>query len=278
MQDDVMSSLVREVLLVGCGNMGFALLKGWLTTNSNLKAIVVEPDEALRQRAQSEGAIAVSAAADLPEGAAPQVIVIAVKPQYVGELLKQYSALIENGAFVLSVAAGVTISTMEAAVGTNASIIRCMPNTPAAVGAGALVCCPNANSGEAEESIARQLLASSGEVHFVDDEALMDAVTAVSGSGPAYIFHFIERLAEAGVEAGLPAELSKALALQTAYGASVLAKFSDSEPGVLRQQVTSPNGTTAAALAVLMAPEGLGAVIGRAVAAAKARSIELGRQ
>ena len=274
----VSNASLQEMLLVGCGNMGYALLKGWLAEHKGLKVHVIEPDVQLRERAHAEGAAVYKEAAGIASDAAPQVIVIAVKPQYVCQLLPQYQQFVDRGAFVLSVAAGVTMASMQAVLGDRVSIVRCMPNTPAAIGAGALVCCANGATDKNEEKIAYQLLATSGEVYFTPDETQMDAVTAVSGSGPAYIFHFIECLADAGVKAGLPDALAKALALQTVYGASLLAKNSDIPPGLLRQQVTSPNGTTAAALEVLMAPGGMGAVLDEAVAAAKTRSIELGLQ
>lgn len=266
-----------EALLIGCGNMGYALLKGWLSERQDLKVHVVEPDTNLRERARAAGALVYPDAAGVDSDAAIQVIVVAVKPQYVCQVLTQYRQFVDLGAFVLSVAAGVTIANMALALGPRAAIVRCMPNTPAAIGAGALVCCTNDVAGPAEAQIANQLLAPSGEVYFVAEEELMDAATAVSGSGPAYIFYFIECLAEAGVKAGLPEGLAKSLALQTAYGASVLAKNSSTPAATLREQVTSPNGTTAAALSVLMAPDGLGQVVERAVNAAKSRSIELGK-
>jgi pyrroline-5-carboxylate reductase len=268
---------LQEILLVGCGNMGFALLEGWLKKMPALRAHVIEPAEALRDRAAAAGALVYEKASDLPAAAKPQAILVAVKPQYVTTVLEDFRELATNGAMVLSVAAGVTINTMEKAIGAPAAIVRCMPNTPASIGAGALVCCPNASSGAKEETLARLLLEASGDVHFVSDEALMDAVTAISGSGPAYVFNFIENLVAAGINAGLPAELAHALAVQTAYGASLLAKTSDTAPGKLREQVTSPNGTTFAALNVLMRPDGLPGLLNEAVEAAKSRSIELGR-
>jgi pyrroline-5-carboxylate reductase len=267
---------LSKVLLIGCGNMGYALLKGWLTTNKHWNVHVVEPEPALRERAINAGATASETFADVPKDFGPQAIVIAVKPQYVVPTLSEYRDFILNGAVVLSVAAGVTIASMEAATSSQARIVRCMPNTPAAIGAGALVCCLNGNSSIPEETLANELLRASGEVHFVADEGLMDAVTAVSGSGPAYVFNFIEGLIEAGVVAGLSEELARDLAVQTVYGASMLAKESGQSPTLLRQQVTSPNGTTAAALDVLMSADGLAPVLQQAVLAAKKRSIELG--
>lgn len=267
----------KEILLIGCGNMGFALLKGWLADGQRFRVHVVEPDRALRERAANAGALTYASADDTPPDLAVQTIVLAVKPQYVAKSLGDYKAIVTRGAFVLSVAAGVTIASMETALGERAPIVRCMPNTPAAIGAGALVCCPNSVCGAMQEAVARQLLTTSGEVHFVSDESLMDAVTAVSGSGPAYVFHFIECLVSAGIEAGLPEELATELAVQTTYGASFLAKQSEQSASELRKQVTSPHGTTAAALEVLMAPGGLAKLMREAVGAARSRSIELGK-
>ncbi|ATN35981.1 pyrroline-5-carboxylate reductase [Rhizobium sp. ACO-34A] len=263
-----------NVLLVGCGNIGYALLKGCLAPTDGTRMHVVEPDETLRARAEAAGASA-SAVSELPEGFTPDVIILAVKPFLVAELLPQYSALAAAGTMILSVAAGITLSGMQAAVGTPAAIIRCMPNTPASIGAGAMVCCGNAQVSQRQTAIAEKLLSPCGKVYFIDDESQMDAVTAVSGSGPAYLFHFIECLADAGVKAGLDKELAGELALQTIYGASLLATRSEDPASVLREKVTSPNGTTAAALAVLMGPDGIAPHLTEAVAAAKARSIEL---
>ena len=155
--------------------------------------------------------------------------------------------------------------------------MRCMPNTPAAIGKGMMVTFANANVTEETKHFVADLLSASGEVATIDDESLMDAVTAVSGSGPAYVFHFIECLTAAAEKAGLPEKTAKLLAMQTVYGAASLAAESSEDPGVLRQQVTSPNGTTAAALAVLMGEDRLKILLGEAVEAARARSVELGK-
>jgi pyrroline-5-carboxylate reductase len=166
---------------------------------------------------------------------------------------------------------------MAEILGDRAAIIRCMPNTPAAIGKGMMVTFANPRVNEETKAFVGELLASSGAVAEIASEDLMDAVTAVSGSGPAYIFHFIESLTAAGKAAGLPEETAKLLAMQTVYGAACLAKESDEEPGRLREQVTSPNGTTAAALAVLMGEEKLTRLVTEAVEAARVRSVELGK-
>jgi pyrroline-5-carboxylate reductase len=169
------------------------------------------------------------------------------------------------------------MATFEEILGERAPIVRCMPNTPAAIGKGMMVTFANGRVSDDTRKFVADLLSASGEVASIDDESLMDAVTAVSGSGPAYIFHFIECLTAAAESAGLPTETAKLLAMQTVYGAASLAAESGEEPGVLRQQVTSPNGTTAAALAVLMGEGRLKRLVTEAVEAARLRSIELGK-
>lgn len=266
-----------EVLLVGCGNMGYALVAGWLSGGRGIEVHVVEPVEALRQRAAALGAGTSPDIASLPASLAPAAVILAVKPQQVATVLSACRRFTDAGAFVLSVAAGVGLEAMETVLGHDAAIIRCMPNTPAAIGAGMLVCVANAKVSEAARTTAARLLAAGGLVRFVEDESLMDAVTAVSGSGPAYVFHFIDCLEKAGIAAGLPAPLARELALQTVHGAGRLARESGSDPATLRQQVTSPNGTTAAALAQLMGEAGIDPIVERTVSAARWRSIELGR-
>ena len=274
----------ETVLLVGCGNMGRAMLAGRLAARPGLKALAVEPAEALRTEAEALGASVFAGPAELPEDLAPDLVVLAVKPQVMPTVLPDYARF--SSATFVSIAAGTTVTTLKAGLGAGAPVIRCMPNTPAAIGAGMMVCCATEEVSEAAKALASELLAASGEVAWIDGEGLMDAVTAVSGSGPAYVFHLIEALAEAGevecmgaagVAAGLPEELSAKLALQTVMGAGRLAAESGVEPGVLRQQVTSPGGTTAAALGVLMADDAMRKLFAEAVEAARARGEELGR-
>jgi len=269
-----------HVALVGAGNMGFAMLRGWMALDGYTLS-VVEPNADLRKRAQDVGAktlAEISAAID--------VLVIATKPQIVAQVVAQHQHRLAAGGLIVSIAAGISIHTIAAQLDQPAAIIRAMPNTPAAIGQGMIVCCPNAQAqDERYRKIAQTLLCASGQVAFVQDEALMDAVTAVSGSGPAYVFHFIEALHAAAVAAGLDDALAMLLAKQTVFGAAALAQESQESPKTLREQVTSPNGTTAAALAVLMGqadqakgPSGaLQVLLERAVAAARQRSVELGR-
>lgn len=265
----------RKVVLVGCGNMGYAMLKGWL--NAEIVAAqdvtVVEPNEGLRDRAAKAG---VNAQASSEGLAHVDLVIVAVKPQVMRDVLPAYRNLSPGAAF-LSVAAGVPISTFVEVLGEATPVIRCMPNTPAAIGKGMMVVCTNQHVTHSTMDFVTALLSASGEVAAVDDESQMDAVTAISGSGPAYVFHFIECLAAAGIKAGLPDETARLLAMQTVYGAACLARDSDDAPARLREQVTSPNGTTAAALEVLMGENRLATLLADAVDAARLRSIELGK-
>ncbi|MGR9459416.1 pyrroline-5-carboxylate reductase (plasmid) [Rhizobium leguminosarum] len=270
---------MKHVTLVGAGNMGFAMLRTW-TALDEFKVSVVEPNPELLNRAVAAGATPLSTTRSGPGSHNEiDVLVIATKPQMVSEVIAHHAGRLSKEALIVSVAAGVRIASMSEPLSAATAIIRAMPNTPAAVGEGMIVCCPNkAANGSEHRETAKALLAASGRVAFVDDESLMDAVTAVSGSGPAYVFNFIESLHAAAVAAGLDRDLALLLAKQTVFGAAKLAIGSDETPGRLREQVTSPNGTTAAALAVLMREQGgLNQLISEAVLAAKDRSIELGQ-
>lgn len=270
--------MTGPVVLVGCGNMGRAMLEGWLAAGklTPAQALVVEPAEALRARAAALGATALADASQIGADVAPRLVVFAVKPQVVLDIVPAY-ARFRDGATFVSVAAGTPIAAFERLLGAGAAVIRCMPNTPAAIGKGMMVTVANAHVAQAAAAFVRDLLSASGRVAEIADEGLMDAVTAVSGSGPAYVFHFIECLTAAGEAAGLPADTARLLAMQTVYGAAALAAESGEEPGELRRQVTSPNGTTAAALSVLMGDDRLKTLVAEAVEAARRRSVELGR-
>lgn len=258
------------ILLVGCGRMGGALLSGWIAQGFDPKAIVVvEPNQV------PEGVLRVAAAKDIPQDFTPTVVMLAVKPQMMDAVLPAY-ARFSGQALFLSIAAGRTLASFEKALGANAAIVRSMPNTPAAVGRGVTVACANRNATSLQRARAEELLSAVGEVGWVEDEALIDAVTAVSGSGPAYVFLLAETLAKAGEKAGLAPELSARLARATVAGSGELLYRSDLSPAKLRENVTSPGGTTAAALSVLMAdPGGLQELMDKAVAAAAKRSKEL---
>ncbi len=271
--------MTSRVILAGCGNMGYAMLAGWLKSG-RLKpdeTFVVEPNAELRARAEKLGVAAAADAAAIPADAAPELVVLAVKPQVIREVTAGYRRFAAGRTTFLSVAAGTGAQTLADILGQSTPIVRCMPNTPAAIGKGMMVVFANGHVSDATKAFVVALLTASGEVATIDDERLMDAVTAVSGSGPAYIFHFIECLTAAAEQAGLPAETARLLAMQTVYGAAALAAESREDPAVLRKQVTSPNGTTAAALDVLMGDDRLKRLLGEAVEAARLRSEELGR-
>lgn len=267
-----------KTLLVGCGNMGFAMLKGWLDKGilAPVDVHVVEPTDSLRQRAGALGVSAHDDASELPSDLAPDIIIIAVKPQVFAGVLQAYKRFAPDAAFV-SVAAGITVCSMSDILGSATPIMRVMPNTPSAVGAGMMVMFANQHVSSDQAAQIAALMRASGDIATIDDEALMDAVTGVSGSGPAYVFHMIEAMRDAGVEAGLPEPIAAQLARQTVYGAALYANHSGEAPGTLREQVTSPNGTTAAALAVLMdSQSGLTQLMTKAVLAARDRSKQLG--
>jgi pyrroline-5-carboxylate reductase len=268
-----------RLVLAGCGNMGYAMLAGWLKSGKLAPSavFVVEPNADLRQRAAALGCGTAGDAGALPANAVPDLVVIAVKPQVIRDVTADYKRLGDGRTTFVSIAAGTPVATFEEILGNRAPIVRCMPNTPASIGKGMMVVFSNQLVSDDTKRFVADLLSASGEVATIDDEGLMDAVTAVSGSGPAYIFHFIEALTIAAERAGLPAETAKLLAMQTVFGAASLAAESDDEPGELRRQVTSPNGTTAAALAVLMGDDRLTKLITEAVEAARRRSIELGK-
>ncbi len=265
------------LLLVGCGKMGSALLEGWLAEGVAAEnVLVVEPALDPTRTAQVPGVTVVAAPDEIPSAFRPSVVIFAVKPQSMAEVVPHYLGFKAPGTFFLSIAAGTRIDYFESVLGSDAAIVRVMPNTPAAVGRGMSVLTANANTDAAQRGLAARLLAAAGATAWLDDEGLMDAVTAVSGSGPAYVFLLIECLAEAGVAVGLPAELAAELALQTVAGSGELARQAEEAPGQLRVNVTSPGGTTAAALEVLMAEDGLAPLMRRAVEAATRRGQELG--
>ena len=268
-----------RVVLVGCGNMGHAMLAGWIKSgrlNAD-EVFVVEPNDELRHRAGALGVATAISGDALPADAAPQLVVLAVKPQVIRDVTAGYKRFGNGKTTFLSIAAGTPIATFAEVLGAKTPIIRCMPNTPASIGKGMMVTFANPHVSKDTQAFVADLLAASGRVASIADESLMDAVTAVSGSGPAYVFHFIECLTDAAEKAGLPADTAKLLAMQTVFGAACLAAESGEEPATLRRQVTSPNGTTAAALDVLMGGDRLKALVGDAVEAARKRSIELGK-
>lgn len=268
-----MISSATPLVLVGVGNMGGALLNGWLDAGIDPAAILVidpNPSEAMAARLSGAGIRQVSAP---PGDVVAGVLMLAVKPQIMDAALSGLSGLVGPDTVSLSIAAGKTIAYFEDRIG--GAIIRAMPNTPAMVGRGITAAVGNRLvSAEAKAEIDR-LLSVCGPVEWLDDEALIDAVTAVSGSGPAYVFYLVECMAEAGRKCGLPADLAMRLARATVSGAGELMHRSPDGAATLRQNVTSPNGTTAAALSVLMADDGMQPLLDRAVKAAADRSREL---
>ncbi|HWD59130.1 MAG TPA: pyrroline-5-carboxylate reductase [Stellaceae bacterium] len=262
------------VLLVGCGQMGSAMLRGWLKAGSAARYVVVEPAGISDALLASPNVDALSNATELADALAPDAVVFAVKPQVIGDIVPAYARFARPGTVFMSIAAGTTIANLARHLGA-AAIVRVMPNTPAAIGRAISVACANPRVTAAQRQLCDALLASIGESAWVEDEALLDPVTAVSGSGPAYVFLLIETLAAAGVKSGLPAELALRLAKATVAGAGELATVAAEPPGKLRENVTSPGGTTRAALDVLMGPGGLAELMDRAVAAATRRSREL---
>jgi pyrroline-5-carboxylate reductase len=262
------------VALVGAGKMGGALLEGWIGLGVDPARIaVIEPLPAPPIAAMAARGLRLN-----PDAASvrPDAVVIAVKPQIAAAIMPGVAALVSPSTVVVSIMAGRTIASLTAVLPRNAAVIRAMPNTPAAIGRGITVAVPNAQVTPAQRQLADALLAATGAVEWVGDEALMDAVTAVSGSGPAYVFLLAESLARAGAKAGLPADLAARLARATVAGSGELLHRSPQDAASLRHNVTSPGGTTAAALDVLMAPDGLDPLMERAVAAATRRGRELG--
>jgi pyrroline-5-carboxylate reductase len=264
--------IAANIILVGAGKMGSALLEGWLGLGVDPAGItVIEPQPTSEITALTARGLRLNPNA-LP--ARTDAVVIAVKPQTAPEALA--GIRIAPGAVVISIMAGRTLGFLEAALSAGTSIVRAMPNTPAAIGRGITVAVPNPPVTPAQRELAHRLLAATGAVEWIDDEVLMDAVTAVSGSGPAYIFLLAESLARAGEKAGLPAQLAADLARVTVAGAGELLHRSPLDPATLRHNVTSPGGTTAAALEVLMSEDGLDPLMERAIAAATRRSRDLG--
>jgi pyrroline-5-carboxylate reductase len=264
-----------HILLVGCGKMGGALLRGWCERRAARGFAVVEPGPGAGEFRDSAEVALYTDAEKLPADFDPSVIVFAVKPQMMDAVVPQYRRFATGGAVFLSIAAGKTTAYFPPRLGQDAAVVRAMPNTPAAIGRGISVAFAGPGVTPAQAALCGGLLEAVGEVAWVSEEALMDPVTAVSGSGPAYVFLLIECLAAAAVEVGLPAALAMQLARATVAGSGALAEQANEDPAVLRRNVTSPGGATEAALRVLMAKDGLQPLMSRAVAAAASRSREL---
>ena len=267
---DTLSTFSGTIALAGAGKMGGAILTGWLAQGVDPQRVtVIDPHVSPEIAALAARGVRLNPAATEPVAA----LVLAVKPQAFREAGALLRPLVGPATLVVSIMAGTTIATIAEVCG--GAVVRAMPNTPAAIGRGMTVCVSAPTVTPAQRGTADALLRATGAVEWVDDEALMDAVTAVSGSGPAYVFLLAEELARAGVAAGLPPALAAKLARETVAGSGELLHRSDLDAAVLRQNVTSPGGTTAAALGVLMAPDGMQPLMTRAIAAATKRSKEL---
>lgn len=264
--------MTATLLLVGCGKMGGAMARGWLAGGVARLAIVEPSPDTLPDEFRGDPRIAaVADPSGLDPAFRPDAVVLAVKPQYMDAALPAYANYLGQGALGLSIAAGKTLDYFARAYGA-AAFVRSMPNLPASIGRGITVAVANASVSPIQKALASQLLAACGEVDWVEDETLIDVVTATSGGGPAYLFLLAESLAAAGEKAGLPADLAMRLARVTMSGAGELLAQSPLSPAELRQAVSSPGGTTLAALAEL---EPLRGLMDRAIEAATRRSREL---
>jgi pyrroline-5-carboxylate reductase len=266
-----------QLLLVGAGKMGSAMLDGWLVRGLSPKKIaVIEPQPGKAVKALARRGLRLNAKTGPKAKAEPATaIVIAVKPQTAPEAVPPLGLHVSRSTLVLSIMAGRTLRFLQDTLPTGSAIVRAMPNTPAAIGRGITVAVANAKVSARQRKLATDLLAAIGKVEWVADEALIDAVTALSGSGPAYVFLLSEAMTKAGIAAGLPTELAAKLARETVAGSGELLHRSELDAATLRQNVTSPGGTTAAALEVLMGPGGFDELLSKAIAAATRRSREL---
>jgi len=269
------STLRGSLLLVGAGKMGGALLEGWLARGLDPTQVAVRDPAPPPEIAKLLSARKIARDADA-KTFSPDAILLAVKPQIAAETLPAIASFAKAGTVVISIMAGRTIASLEA-IFPSAAIVRAMPNTPASIGRGITVAVANKRADAAKKTLANNLLAAAGSVEWVDNEALIDAVTAVSGSGPAYVFLLAESLAKAGVAAGLPPALAEKLARETVSGAGELLHRSNLDAAKLRENVTSPGGTTAAALEILTGKEGFEPLLTKAVAAATKRSRDLSK-
>ena len=268
--------LSGPIVLIGAGNMGGAMALGWIRSGIAASSVIAadpNPPEAMKARFTEAGINIVAAA---PDDVKAGVIFVAVKPQVMEAVLPAYRKLIGPDTIVISIAAGKPIAFIEAHLG-DAPMVRAMPNTPAMIGRGVTGAFANARVSEAQRKLVHSLLEVSGPVEWVENESLIDAVTALSGSGPAYVFYLVECMAEAGRKLGLPADLAMRLARATVSGGGELLHQSPDDAAVLRRNVTSPGGTTAAALDVLMADDGMQPLFDAAIKAARDRAEELSR-
>ncbi|MET0407950.1 MAG: pyrroline-5-carboxylate reductase [Hyphomicrobium sp.] len=268
-----------SIVLAGAGKMGSALLAGWLERGLDPARVIIQDphlSDTARDLAKTHGIRCVSSLP--PQSEAPAVIVVAVKPQVMDEVFPALAKVAGPETVVISIAAGRPLASFERQLPARTAVVRAMPNTPAAIGRGITGAVANSYTTPAQKDVCEGLLRAVGDVVWVREEGLIDAVTAVSGSGPAYVFLLAEALADAGVAAGLDEATAKRLARATVSGAGELLHRSAVDAATLRENVTSPGGTTAAALAVLMRDgDGLRDLMREAVLAAEKRGRELGR-
>lgn len=271
---------IPPILLVGCGRMGSALLAGW-EADGLLRSAIVDPDLPFPSQSVASRHHLMREIASLPDGFRPGAVILAVKPQVAEAAMAELTACLGDrlgDAVVLSIMAGRTLSGLAAALPGASGLVRAMPNTPAAIGRGISVAIAGPGTSDAQRGLCDRLLRAAGSVEWVEDEALLDAVTAVSGSGPAYVFLLAELLEQAGRAQGLPPFLARRLARETVAGAgALLAASPDEDSAALRIAVTSPGGTTQAALGVLMRQDAWPATIAEAITAATERSRALAR-
>jgi pyrroline-5-carboxylate reductase len=271
--EESLRDFTGTIVLVGAGRMGSAMLQGWLARDLDpARLTVIEPQPSAEIEDLAHRGLKLNPA-QAPR--APHAAVIAVKPQTAAEIMPWLATIVGPATLVLSIMAGKTLGFLAEALTPDTAIVRSMPNLPGAIGRGITVAVPNEHVSPAQRDLAHRLLAAMGAVEWVDDERLLDAVTAVSGSGPAYVFLLAESLAHAGAAAGLPLDLAERLARATVAGSGELLRRSPLDAATLRENVTSPGGTTAAALEVLLAADGLDSLMERAIAAATRRSREL---
>ncbi len=266
----------KPLVLVGAGRMGAALARGWIAAGRGRSLIVIEPhpDLALaREVKRADGKVNPDKSIIPP----PAAVVLAVKPQMMEPVAREAARFADVKPLFISIAAGISLQRLSEWLGSQSSIVRAMPNLPASIGHGITVAIGNARVSTVQKKLAGSLLGASGVVEWISNEAEMNAVTALSGSGPAYVFHLVEAMAAAGVRAGLDEVLAMRLARQTVIGAGALMEISHKDVAVLRSDVTSPGGTTEAALEKLMGRRQLEILMTRAISAATARAGKLGR-
>lgn len=269
-----MTESLPPLLLLGCGKMGGAMLAGWLERGLPAESVVVEP-QAAATAAFGGRVRVVPDAGSIPAGFAPGAVILAIKPQEAPAALPALRPFVRPGTVFLSIMAGRSIAGLRGLLGEAAAVVRAMPNTPAAVRQGFTVACAGPGVGGTQQQLCDALLSAVGEAAWVEEEGVLDAVTAVSGGGPAYVFLLAEVMEQAALAEGVPADLARRMARATVAGSGALLAGSTEDAAALRRAVTSPKGTTERALAVLMREEAWPALMREAIAAATARSREL---